>query len=137
MRLATINLQATLEDITSGSCKSDDDGALMATIGAAMMLKRDAENPPSKTALVLSRCQTVCGQSSRSHPLSKAIRTPCGRFRVLKTSALFTITMVIGRKSAMVTLFTRAAFYIGTSMFHVGGLMGDQSTLRQRDPRKK
>jgi hypothetical protein len=57
----------------------------MATVGAAMMmLTHDAENPPSKTALILSRCWTVCGQSSCTHPLSRAIRTPRGWFRVLK-----------------------------------------------------
>jgi hypothetical protein len=64
------------------------------------------------------------------------IRTPCGRFRVRYASALLTITMVLGWKSIMVTLFTRAAFYVGTSMFPVGRLMGDQIALRQRDPRK-
>jgi hypothetical protein len=88
------------------------------------------------TALVLNLCWTVCGQSNVSHPLSRVIRTPCGQFRVRFASALLTITMVLGRKSIMVTLFTRAAFYVGTSMFPVGRLMGDQSTLRQRDPRK-
>jgi hypothetical protein len=36
----------------------------------------------------------------------------------------------------MVTPFTRAAFYVGTSMFPVGRLMGVDGTLRLRDPQK-
>jgi hypothetical protein len=64
----------------------------------------EAENPLSTRAVVLNWYWTVCGWSSCSHPLSRVIRTLCGRFRVPYSSALLTIAMVESRSFTMVLL---------------------------------